>query len=66
MSVYKITEIVGTSPDSYAEATRVAIAKASQTIRGLDWFEVSEKRGTIVDGKVGEFQVVLRVGFKLE
>ncbi len=66
MPVYKMTEIVGTSKDSYADATRVAIQRASKTIRGLDWFEGSEMRGTIIDGDVGEFQVKLKLGFRLE
>jgi dodecin len=63
---YKITEIVGTSPTSYAEATRAAIADAAKTIRHMDWFEVVEERGKIADGKVTEFQVTLKVGFKIE
>ena len=63
---YKITEIVGTSPTSYAEATRAAIADAAKTIRHMDWFEVVEQRGKIADGKVTEFQVTLKVGFKIE
>jgi len=63
---YKIMEIVGTSPSSYAEATRAAIADAARTIRHMDWFEVVEERGKIADGKVTEFQVTLKVGFKIE
>jgi flavin-binding protein dodecin len=63
---YKIMEIVGTSPTSYAEATRAAIADAGKTIRHMDWFEVVEQRGKIADGKVTEFQVTLKVGFKIE
>jgi flavin-binding protein dodecin len=63
---YKIMEIVGTSPVSYAEATRAAIADAAKTIRQMDWFEVVEQRGRITDGKVTEFQVTLKVGFKIE
>lgn len=63
---YKITEIVGTSPTSYAEATRAAIADAAKTVRHMDWFEVVEQRGKIADGKVTEFQVTLKVGFKIE
>jgi flavin-binding protein dodecin len=64
--VYKITELVGTSPTSYAEATKAAIAEAAKTVRHMDWFEVAEMRGRIADGKVEEFQVTLKVGFKLE
>ncbi len=63
---YKKIEIVGTSPNSYAEATRSAIAEAAKTVRNMSWFEVVELRGSIQDGKVAEFQVTLRVGFKIE
>jgi hypothetical protein len=63
---YKITEVVGTSPASFAEATRSAVAEAAKTVRHLDWFEVVQMRGHIKDGKVDEFQVILKVGFKLE
>ena len=64
--VYKITEIVGTSPVSFAEAVKAAVAEAAKTIRRMDWFEVSEMRGRIADGKVAEFQVTLKIGFKIE
>jgi dodecin len=63
---YKLVEIVGTSPTSFAEAARAAIADAAQTIRHMEWFEVVEQRGRIADGKVQEFQVTLKVGFKIE
>ena len=63
---YKLVEIVGTSPTSFAEATRAAIAEASKTVRHMNWFEVVEQRGTIVDGKVGEFQVTVKIGLKVE
>ena len=66
MSVYKMTEIIGTSTESFADATRKAVKRAAKTLRGTSWFEVSEFRGTIVDGEVGEFQVKLAVGFKLD
>ena len=65
-STYKKIELVGTSPNSYAEATRNAVEKASETLHGLSWFEVSELRGAIKDGKVDEFQVTLKVGMKLD
>ncbi len=65
-STYKKIELVGTSPNSYAEATRNAIEKASATLHGLSWFEVDELRGAIKDGKVAEFQVTLKVGVKLD
>jgi flavin-binding protein dodecin len=63
---FKIIELCGVSDSSYAEATKSAVAKASETLRNLDWFEVVNQRGVIKDGKVAEFQVVLKVGFRLE
>ena len=63
---YKLVELVGTSPVSFAEATRAAVAEASKTIRHMDWFEVVAERGRIVDGQVAEFQVTIKVGFKIE
>jgi len=63
---YKITELVGTSPVSFAEATKAAVAEATKTIRHLAWFEVVEESGRIKDGKVEEFQVRLKIGFKIE
>ena len=63
---YKVVEIVGTSSASFAEAVRSAVEEASKTLRHLDWFEVVEQRGRIVEGKVHEFQVTLKVGFKIE
>jgi len=63
---FKIIELCGVSEQSYAEATRNAVAKASETLRNLDWFEVVSQRGFIKNGKVGEFQVVLKVGFRLD
>jgi flavin-binding protein dodecin len=64
--VYKKIEIVGTSPTSFAEATRVAVAEAGRTVHHMCWFEVVEQRGAIKDGKVAEFQVTVRIGFKVE
>ena len=63
---YKVIELVGTSPVSFAEAAKSAVAEASKTVRHMDWFEVVNERGTIVKGKVAEFQVTLKVGFKIE
>jgi dodecin len=63
---YRLTEIVGTSTESIHQAIRNGVAKASQTLRHLDWFEVSQVRGTVVDGKVGVFQVAMKVGFRVE
>jgi flavin-binding protein dodecin len=63
---FKIIELCGVSENSYAEATKNAVAKASETLRNLDWFEVVNQRGVIRNGQVAEFQVVLKVGFRLE
>lgn len=63
---YKLVDLVGSSPNSSDEAIQNAIAKASQTIKHLEWFEVTETRGHIVDGKVAHFQVTLKVGFRIE
>ncbi len=63
---YKIVEIAGTSPDSIAEAMRSGVARASQTLRGLDWVEVRSIRGHIENDQIAHFQVEMRVGFKLE
>ena len=64
--VYKIVEIVGSSPLGTDDAIRNAIGTASQTLRNVDWFEVVETRGHVADGKVAHFQVTLKVGFRLE
>jgi flavin-binding protein dodecin len=64
--VYKTIEITGSSPDGVTQAIDRAVAKASQTIRELDWFEVTEIRGHIEDQAVGHYQVTLKVGFRLE
>ncbi len=63
---YKKIEMVGSSPTSIEEAIHNAIAQCKKTIKNLDWFEVIETRGHIVDGKVGHFQVTIKVGFKIE
>lgn len=63
---YRVTEIVGTSPDGVDQAIRNGIQRASATLRGLDWFEVTEVRGHIEDGDVAHFQVGLKLGFRLE
>jgi flavin-binding protein dodecin len=62
---YRLTEIVGTSSESIQQAIRNGVARASQTLRHLDWFEVSEIRGTVADGEVGMFQVTMKVGFRV-
>ena len=63
---YRVIEIVGSSPESIDAAIRNAISRAAETIRGLDWFEVSSVRGHITDGAVGHVQVTLKVGFRME
>ncbi len=63
---YRVTEIVGTSPESVDAAVRNAVKRAGETLRHLDWFEVTEVRGQIVDGEVAHYQVGLKVGFRLE
>jgi len=63
---YKIVEVVGTSPVSFAEAVKSGVAEASKTLRQMDWFEVVEERGRIAEGKVQEFQVTIKIGFKLD
>ena len=64
--VYNVSEIVGSSHDSIEDAVQTAIAEASQTLRNLDWFEVTQVRGQIKDGAVEHFQVGMKVGFRLE
>jgi flavin-binding protein dodecin len=64
--VYRVTEIVGSSPESIDQAVRNAVARAKQTLRNLDWFEVTEIRGQIADGAVAHVQVGLKLGFRLE
>lgn len=64
-SIYKIIEIVGTSKESYEKAISNGIAKASETVKAVSWFEVVQQRGAAKDGIVTEFQVVMKVGFKL-
>ncbi len=64
--VYRVTEIVGSSPDGVDQAIRNAVARASQTLRNLDWFEVVSIRGHLNGGDVAHVQVTLKVGFRLE
>jgi len=63
---YRVTEIVGTSPDGVEQAIRNGIARASESIRHLDWFEVTEIRGHIQEGQIDHIQVGMKVGFRLE
>ena len=64
--VYKKIELVGASTTSIEEAVTNALARAHKTIRNMSWFEVVETRGRIVDGKVSEWQVTVKVGFTLD
>ncbi|MDI3389192.1 dodecin family protein [Streptomyces sp. B-S-A8] len=63
---YRVSEIVGTSQEGVDQAIRNGIARAAQTVRGLDWFEVTQVRGHIVDGQIEHYQVGLKVGFRME
>ncbi|NYG55819.1 dodecin [Nocardioides perillae] len=63
---YRVSEIVGTSPDGIDQAIRNGIARASKTLRHLDWFEVTQVRGHVKDGAVDHFQVGMKIGFRLE
>ncbi len=65
-SVYKKITLVGTSEKSLSAAVAVAIAKASESVKHMSWFEVVEQRGSIADGKIQQFQVTVSVGFRVE
>lgn len=62
---YKMIELVGSSERSIEEAIQNAITRASRTLKGLQWFQVTEMRGVVQEGKVKQFQVALKVGFKI-
>ena len=63
---YRVTEIVGTSPDGVDQAIRNGVARAAETLRELDWFEVTQVRGHLKDGEIAHVQVGMKVGFRLE
>ncbi len=63
---YRITEVVGTSPDSVQQAIRNGVARAASTLRHVEWFETTEIRGQVVDGEVAHFQVAMKIGFRLD
>lgn len=63
---YKKIEVVGTSPDSFAKACQSAVAKAAETLHNLDWFEVTELRGRVEKGKIVQYQVGVKIGFRLD
>ncbi len=64
--IYKSIEVTGSSTPSVDDAVRGAVAKAGETVRNLEWFEVGEVRGHIADGAVAHFQVTVKIGFRLE
>jgi len=64
--IYKLVEIVGTSEESFAKAVSAGVERASETLRNLDWFEVTELRGRVANGKVSQYQVKMKVGFRLD
>ena len=64
--VYRLTEVVGSSPTSVDEAIRTAVRKASETVRNIEWFEVQEVRGHVADGDVAHDQVTLKLGFRVD
>jgi len=64
--VYRLSEIVGSSPTSVDDAIRTAIQKATQTVRNIEWFETQEIRGQVADGEIAHFQVRLKIGFRVE
>lgn len=64
--IYKIIELVGSSTNGTDDAIRNAIARASLTVKHIDWFEVVETRGSIIEGKIAHYQVTIKVGFRIE
>jgi flavin-binding protein dodecin len=64
--VYKVIEVVGSSTVSSDDAIRNAIDKASKSVRHINWFEVTETRGHVAEGNLAHFQVVLKIGFRLD
>ena len=64
--VYKKIQLVGTSAESFSNAAATAIAKASETLRNMSWFEVVEHRGSIEDGKIRQYQVTVNIGFRVD
>jgi dodecin len=64
--IYRIAEIVGTSPNGVDDAIRNAVSRASRTLRNIDWFEMTEVRGHLADGQVADWQVTVKIGFRLD
>ena len=65
-NVFKKVELVGTSGKSFSEAASTAVAKAAESIRNISWFEVVEQRGHVTDGKIAQYQVTVRICFRVE
>ncbi len=63
--VFKQIELTGTSKTSMEDAVQTAVAEAAKTVRHMSWFEVTETRGSIEDGKIAEWQVTLKIGFRV-
>ncbi|WP_375476301.1 dodecin [uncultured Jatrophihabitans sp.] len=63
---YRVTEIVGTSTDGLDQAIKNGVARAVKTLRNVDWFEVTEIRGQVLDNEIEHVQVGIKVGFRLE
>jgi hypothetical protein len=64
--VYRLTEVVGSSPASVDDAIRTAVKKAAETVRNIEWFEAQEIRGQVVDGDVAHYQVLVKLGFRVD
>ena len=64
--VYRLSEVVGSSQTSVADAIRTAVRKAAETVRNIEWFEAQEIRGQVVDGEVAYFQVTVKIGFRVD
>ena len=65
-AIYRVTEVVGTSPESVQQAIRNGVARVARTVRNVEWFEATDIRGEVADGAISAFQVTLKVGFRLE
>ena len=65
-AIYRVTEVVGSSPDSVQQAIRNGIDRVARTVRNVEWFETTEIRGRVENGQIVAFQVGLKVGFRLE
>jgi dodecin len=64
--IYRLAEIVGTSPNGVDDAIRNAVSRANQTLRNIDWFQATEIRGHLADGQVADWQVTVKIGFRLD